>query len=72
MTVRAGPTTKMFVAYLRTYARMGLKAIPMRADSGAIGGDLSHEFIHPGRDRRVRGVLPSRLAGARHAERPDA
>ena len=36
---------KMFVAYLRTYARMGLKAIPMRADSGAIGGDLSHEFI---------------------------
>jgi prolyl-tRNA synthetase len=36
---------KMFVAYLRTYARLGLKAIPMRADSGAIGGDLSHEFI---------------------------
>jgi prolyl-tRNA synthetase len=36
---------KMFVAYLRTFARMGLKAIPMRADSGPIGGDLSHEFI---------------------------
>ena len=36
---------KMFVAYLRTFARMGLKAIPMQADSGAIGGDLSHEFI---------------------------
>jgi len=36
---------KMFVAYLRTYARMGLKAIPMRADTGPIGGDLSHEFI---------------------------
>src|SRR5271170_906722 len=35
---------KMFVAYLRTYARMGLKAIPMRADTGPIGGDLSHEF----------------------------
>ncbi len=35
----------MFVAYLRTYARMGLKAIPMRAESGPIGGDLSHEFI---------------------------
>lgn len=35
---------KMFVAYLRTFARMGLKAIPMRADSGPIGGD-SHEFI---------------------------
>ncbi len=36
---------KMFVAYLRTFARMGLKAIPMRAESGPIGGDLSHEFI---------------------------
>src|SRR5499426_200389 len=36
---------KMFVAYLKTFARMGLKAIPMRADSGPIGGDLSHEFI---------------------------
>lgn len=36
---------KMFVAYLKTYARMGLKAIPMQADTGPIGGDLSHEFI---------------------------
>jgi prolyl-tRNA synthetase len=36
---------KMFVAYLRTFARMGLKAIPMLADTGPIGGDLSHEFI---------------------------
>ncbi len=36
---------KMFVAYLRTFARFGLKAIPMRADTGPIGGDLSHEFI---------------------------
>src|SRR5215813_12940001 len=35
---------RMFVAYLRTFARMGLKAIPMRADTGPIGGDLSHEF----------------------------
>jgi prolyl-tRNA synthetase len=35
----------MFVAYLRTFARMGLKAIPMQADPGPIGGDLSHEFI---------------------------
>ena len=35
----------MFVAYLRTYARMGLKAIPMLAESGPIGGDLSHEFV---------------------------
>ncbi len=36
---------RMFVAYLRTFARMGLKAIPMRADTGPIGGNLSHEFI---------------------------
>jgi prolyl-tRNA synthetase len=36
---------KMFVSYLRTFARMGLKAIPMEADTGPIGGDLSHEFI---------------------------
>jgi len=36
---------KMFVAYLRTYARMGLKAIPMAAETGPIGGDLSHEFL---------------------------
>jgi prolyl-tRNA synthetase len=35
----------MFVAYLRTFARMGLKSIPMAADTGPIGGDLSHEFI---------------------------
>lgn len=36
---------KMFLAYLRTFARLGLKAIPMEADTGPIGGDLSHEFI---------------------------
>jgi prolyl-tRNA synthetase len=36
---------KMFVAYLRTFERLGLKAIPMRADSGPIGGDMSHEFL---------------------------
>ena len=35
----------MFVSYLRTFARMGLKAIPMRADTGPIGGDMSHEFL---------------------------
>lgn len=34
-----------FLAYLRTYQRMGLKAIPMKADTGPIGGDHSHEFI---------------------------
>ncbi len=36
---------QMFVSYLRTFDRMGLKAIPMAADTGPIGGDLSHEFI---------------------------
>jgi len=36
---------RMFVAYLRTFARMGLRAIPMVADTGPIGGNLSHEFI---------------------------
>ncbi|SEQ82991.1 prolyl-tRNA synthetase [Faunimonas pinastri] len=36
---------RMFVAYLRTFKRLGLTAIPMRADTGPIGGDLSHEFI---------------------------
>ena len=34
----------MFIAYLKTFRRMGLTAIPMRAASGAIGGDMSHEF----------------------------
>jgi prolyl-tRNA synthetase len=36
---------RMFVAYLRLYKRMGLSAIPMKAETGPIGGDLSHEFI---------------------------
>jgi prolyl-tRNA synthetase len=36
---------RMFVAYLRTFARLGLTAIPMVADTGPIGGNLSHEFI---------------------------
>src|SRR3954470_24474325 len=36
---------KMFVAYLRTFARLGLKSIPMVAESGPIGGSRSHEFI---------------------------
>ncbi len=36
---------RMFVCYLRTFARMGLKAIPMEAETGPIGGNLSHEFI---------------------------
>ncbi|RAK68962.1 proline--tRNA ligase [Phenylobacterium kunshanense] len=36
---------RMFLAYLNVYSRLGLKAIPVRADTGPIGGDLSHEFI---------------------------
>ena len=36
---------QMFVSYLKTFARMGLTAIPMEADTGPIGGDMSHEFI---------------------------
>ncbi|MBC7506247.1 MAG: proline--tRNA ligase [Sandarakinorhabdus sp.] len=36
---------RMFIAYMRTFARMDLHAIPMRADTGPIGGELSHEFI---------------------------
>ncbi len=36
---------KMFVAYLRTFKRMGLTAIPMIAETGPIGGNLSHEFL---------------------------
>jgi len=36
---------KMFCAYLNAFDRMGLTAVPMRADTGPIGGDLSHEFI---------------------------
>ncbi|HEX7815388.1 proline--tRNA ligase [Dyella sp.] len=36
---------QMFVAYLRMFRRMGITAIPMRAETGPIGGDLSHEFI---------------------------
>jgi len=36
---------KMFFAYLNTFKKLGLTAIPMEADTGPIGGDLSHEFI---------------------------
>ena len=36
---------RMFVSYLRTFERLGLKAVPMKADSGPIGGDLTHEFL---------------------------
>ncbi|MEL6481169.1 MAG: proline--tRNA ligase [Pseudomonadota bacterium] len=36
---------KMLVSYLRTFERLGLKAVPMQAESGPIGGDLAHEFL---------------------------
>ena len=36
---------KMFYSYIKTFDRLGLKAIPMAADTGPIGGDLSHEFV---------------------------
>lgn len=36
---------RMFVAYLNTFARLGLQAVPMKADTGPIGGELSHEFL---------------------------
>ena len=36
---------KVFVSYLRTFSRLGLRAVPMEADTGPIGGNLSHEFI---------------------------
>ena len=49
---------KMFTAYLRTFARLGLTAIPMRAESGPIGGDLQPRVPHSRLDRRERGVLP--------------
>ena len=70
---------KMFVAYLRTFARMGLTAIPMRAETGPIGGDLSHEFIvlaDTGEsvvfcDRRVLD-LPIPPADVDYERRPDA
>jgi prolyl-tRNA synthetase len=51
---------KMFIAYLRTFARMGLKSIPMAADTGPIGGDLSHEFIILAETRGKPGLLPRR------------
>ncbi|MEM7498843.1 MAG: proline--tRNA ligase [Pseudomonadota bacterium] len=36
---------KMLASYLRTFERLGLKAVPMKAESGPIGGDLAHEFL---------------------------
>ena len=51
---------KMFVAYLRTFQRLGLTSIPMRADTGPIGGDLSHEFIILPPPARARSIATAR------------
>ena len=70
---------RMFVAYLRTFARMGLKSIPMAAETGPIGGDLSHEFIILAETGESQVYLPCRpardaRAACRHRLRagPDA
>ena len=57
---------KMFVAYLRIFSRMGLKAIPMRAETGPIGGDLSHEFIILAETGEFGRILPRRCLGFAH------
>ena len=44
-TAKAPSYKRHLVSYLKTYERMGLQAIPMRADSGPIGGDDTHEFL---------------------------
>ena len=56
---------KMFVAYLRTFARMGLKAIPMRRRHRPDRRRPQPRVHHPGRDRRERGLLPPRLSRLR-------
>ncbi len=61
---------RMMLAYMRTFQRLGVKAIPMVADTGPIGGDLSHEFIILGAHRRERRVLRRRVRGDRLAVGP--
>ena len=58
---------KMFVAYLRTFARLGLKSIPMRADYRTDRRRPEPRIHHPRRDRRERGVLPQGLSRFRGA-----
>ena len=55
----------MMLAYMRTFQRLGLKAIPMAADTGPIGGELSHEFIILAPTGESRGVLRRRVRGDR-------
>ncbi|HUF87960.1 MAG TPA: proline--tRNA ligase [Thermohalobaculum sp.] len=52
---------QMMVAYLRTFQRMGLKAVPMRAESGPIGGDYAHEFLILAETGETEVHLDSRL-----------
>ena len=62
---------KMFVCYLRSFARMGLKPIPIAAETGPIGGDLSHEFVILAKsgeseifcDRRILSLKASAVGG---------
>ena len=61
---------KMFVAYLRTFARLGLKSIPMVADTGPIGGNLSHEFIILASTGESEVYLPQGLSGFRRCPTP--
>ncbi len=60
---------KEFTAYLRTFARFGLTAIPMRAESGPIGGDLSHEFVILASTGESEVYLPPRLSRVQDAAR---
>jgi len=57
------------VSYLRTYERMGLQAIPMRADSGPIGGDDTHEFLVLAETGESEGFYDSAITGLTLGER---
>jgi prolyl-tRNA synthetase len=54
---------KMFAAYLRTFRRMGLETVPVRADPGPIGGDLTHEFVVLAENGESDVFLDKRLLG---------
>ena len=60
---------KMFVSYLRTFARMGLKSVPMVAETGPDRRQSQPRIHHPRRHRRERGLLPPRSRRARSAWR---
>ncbi len=59
---------KMFVAYLRTFSRLGVRGNSyVRADTGPIGGNHSHEFHHSGRHRRIGSLFSQELRRVRHS-----